>query len=205
MKFPKYFSLASSSILVAVPLAQAQFTGQTNEDSFMNQFMPHVGSASTQHNEQGEQNQDAYFQTNADLNQYPFLSGWMGTAGTYRHLSIYEQTVMMIGEPKHGLWRIQDAGMVRMYKRPGALGLLEDTDVASYTDVERLRDEYTAGEDSYQYTGDDWVYKYPDEEIDENGRMNWIDVSIHHPIFGGKYDGHVPIDLASYYCTMSAG
>ena len=35
--------------------------------------------------------------------------------------------------------------------------------------------------------------------------MNFIDLTIYHAKYDGKYEDHVPIDLPSYYCTMSQG
>jgi len=33
--------------------------------------------------------------------------------------------------------------------------------------------------------------------------LNYVDLSIYHPKYNGKYDNHVPIDLPMFYCTMS--
>ena len=51
-------------------------------------------------------------------------------------------------------------------------------------------------------------YKYPDQKVSDGsdgvkGHANFVDLSIYHPKYGGKYNDHVPIDLPYYYCTMS--
>ena len=43
-------------------------------------------------------------------------------------MSIAEQTVFMIGEPKHGLWRIQESGFIREYRKAGMTGLVDGTE-----------------------------------------------------------------------------
>ena len=35
---------------------------------------------------------------------------------------------MLIGEPKHGVWRIQDNGMIREYRKYAMPGLKESVD-----------------------------------------------------------------------------
>ena len=34
----------------------------------------------------------------------------------------------MIGEPKHGLWRMQESGYIREYRKSGTEGLLAEVD-----------------------------------------------------------------------------
>ena len=48
-------------------------------------------------------------------------------------------------------------------------------------------------------------YKYPNDKIREDGCLNFIDLTIYHAKYNGSYEDHVPIDLQSYYCTMSQG
>ena len=45
-------------------------------------------------------------------------------------------------------------------------------------------------------------YRYPDDQF-SYGFHNYVDLTIYHPKYGGRYDNHVPIDLAHYYCTIS--
>ena len=48
-----------------------------------------------------------FYTTNSQVPHLPSASGFMGTHGTYRFMSVYEQTAVVIGEGKHGIWRIQ--------------------------------------------------------------------------------------------------
>ena len=59
--------------------------------------------------------------------------------GTYRFLSVARQTATLIGEPKHGLWRIQDNGHVRCYRRNGKIGLDKDVDPNGELTKEQLQ------------------------------------------------------------------
>ena len=45
-------------------------------------------------------------------------------------------------------------------------------------------------------------YRFPSDEF-EAGYRNFVDLTIYHPKYNGKYDDHVPIDLSYLYCTMS--
>ena len=47
-------------------------------------------------------------------------------------------------------------------------------------------------------------YKYPHQQF-VDGYHNFVDLTIYHPKFQGKYNDHEPIDLAHFYCTMSQG
>ena len=200
MKLHYYASLAGSGFVAVM----GQNT-EAQEELFRDIFMGHVGTSG--HNHPNTTSDAVFYETNANLPQFPFLSGHVGTAGTYRHLSVQEQTFFMIGEPKHGLWRVQDNGHVRMYRREGRLGLNQNTNLRGFTDVDRIRADYVTGAELYG-TG---AYRYPDQEVTvENadqtgGRLNFIDLSIHHEYFNGTYADHVPIDLPFYYCTMSSG
>jgi len=40
------------------------------------------------------------------------------------------------------------------------------------------------------------------EEISEDGFLNWLDFTIYHPKFGGKYKDHPVMDLPWYYCGV---
>ena len=52
-------------------------------------------------------------------------------------MSVIEQTVIHIGEPKHGIWRIHDNGMVREYRKAGRIGLKAGVDPnGNLTDVQ---------------------------------------------------------------------
>lgn len=61
--------------------------------------------------------------THSDIPHVPVYSGYMSTNDTYRFVNIVEQVFTLIGEGKHGLWRVQENGMVREYRRAGKPGL----------------------------------------------------------------------------------
>ena len=127
----------------------------------------------------------------------PFYTGYMQTNQTYPFVTVAEQVMTMIGEGKHGLWRMQENGTVRMYLKPGKTGLATGTNIASQT-AATINDLYTAHDLSIGFP----LYRYPDEQI-SGGKLNFIDVPISHPVFGRKYANHPAIDLPSFYCTMS--
>ncbi len=168
--------------------------------------------------------------TDSGINHLPAKHGSMSTNKTFRFININEQVLTMIGDGKHGLWRYQDNGTVRYYLKDGATGvdhpdpsdplaLLDANDmgdfVAGLSDAEL--DDYTPFD--YSFGSGDEIYRtftfgydfYENNVTDgavlhdnEGGKASFVDLNIHHPYFGGKYYGHVPIDLAAYYCTMSA-
>ena len=64
----------------------------------MEEFLKYSGSAGTQH---GKSDEDPdFYETNSGIPHLPTLSGFMGTHGTYRFLTIHEQTALLIGEGK---------------------------------------------------------------------------------------------------------
>ena len=123
-------------------------------------------------------------------------------AGTYRFLSVIRQTAVLIGEPKHGIWRVQDNGHVREWRRHGKVGLDKDVDPNSDSLTEEqmriIRENYASfiPEEGFG------AYKLPEDQFID-GYHNYIDLTIYHPKYDGKYDDHEPIDLAHFYCTMS--
>jgi hypothetical protein len=105
----------------------------------------------------------------------------------------------MIGEGKHGLWRVQESGTIREYLKKGARGLPENADLTDQGNLEAISKDYAA-----YLPGEDWAgYKYPDERVTKDNRLNYIDLPINHPKYQGKYAQHAPIDLPNFYCTMS--
>lgn len=46
----------------------------------------------------------------------PRFEGVVETGHIHRFMSIHEQVLTVIGEAKHGLWRTQDTGMVRLHR-----------------------------------------------------------------------------------------
>ena len=99
-----------------------------------------------------------------------------------------------------GLWRIQENGFIREYRRYGKNGLNENKDpheTLSPEDSAIIANNYAAYDNS-----DNTLYKYPDDDK-WNGYWQYLDLSIYHPKYGGKYDNHVPIDLPHFYVTVS--
>ena len=138
--------------------------------------------------------------THSSIPHLPVFSGYMNTNYTYRFVNVVEQTMTMIGEGKHGLWRVQDNGTIREYRRKDAEGLEEGADLFDEANLATLESDYA----SY-LPGESWGgYKHPHQRVAEDDRLNFVDVPLHHPKYQGKYDDHVPIDLPHFYCTMSA-
>lgn len=137
--------------------------------------------------------------THSQVPHLPSLSGYMNTNYTYRFISVTEQVLTMIGEGKHGVWRVGENGHVRMYRRKGAPGLAQGADPLNPANQLVVQSDYGSFLAEERFDG----YKYPDQQLSEDGRLNFIDLPITHALFRGKYDRHEPIDLPSYYCTMS--
>ena len=116
-------------------------------------------------------------------------------------MSVIEQTALMIGEAKHGVWRVHDNGHIREYRKYGKDGLRDNINAndgaLSKENLEIIKSHYT------NYMPEDKsLYKYPTDKS-RNGYHNYIDLSIYHPKYGGKYNDHEPIDLAHFYCTLT--
>ncbi len=137
--------------------------------------------------------------THSQIPHLPVYYGYMNTNSTYRFLNVTEQVFTMIGEGKHGLWRIQENGTVREYLRQGAEGLPKGADLLSAGNQKLINDNY-----SYYLPEESWAgYKYPDQKINDKGNLNFIDLPITHPKYEGKYTQHEVVELPSFYCTMS--
>ena len=155
--------------------------------------------------------QEHFYSSNSYMPHLPNFSGVMGTAGTYRFMTVQEQTMIMIGEPKHGLWRIQENGLVREYLVDGELmaGFTADEwDDLDFRNYNFSEEETFIFENSYSnfISTASWAgYKYPNDPISKQGYKNFVDLSIYHPKYRQKYENHVPIDLPQFYCTMSQG
>ena len=137
--------------------------------------------------------------THSKIPHLPVYMGYMQTNDTYRFINVAEQVFTMIGEGKHGLWRVQENGMIREYRRSGALGLPANADLSDPVNLSVIRQDYS----HYLPEEGSAGYKDPSERVDSQGRLNFIDLPITHPKYGGKYRRHVPIDLPHWYCTMS--
>ena len=138
--------------------------------------------------------------THSKVPHLPVHHGYMSTNSTYRFVNVAEQVFTMIGEGKHGLWRVGETGMIREYLKAGTDGLAPDADLNDPANLEIIKNNYSSFIEEESWDG----YKYPDQKMSEAGTLNYIDLSIHHASYEGKYDDHVPVDLASYNCTMSA-
>lgn len=137
--------------------------------------------------------------THSQIPHLPFYFGYMNTNYTYRFVTVAEQVLTMIGEGKHGLWRVQENGTVREYLRQGAKGLSPGADLEDPANLEIIRQSYSSYIPEAGWAG----YKYPDEQLSKAGELNYIDLPIGHAKYGNKYVAHQPIDLPNFYCTMS--
>ena len=122
--------------------------------------------------------------------------------GTYRFLSVIRQTAVLIGEPKHGVWRIQDNGHVREWRRHGNIGLDQNVDPNSASLTPEQMNIIAENYASFIPEEGAGGYKAPENQFTD-GYHDYLDLTIYHPKYGGKYDDHEPIDLAHFYCTMS--
>lgn len=82
--------------------------------------------------------------TNSYMPFMPILDGWMQTHHTYRFFTVREQVMTAIGEAKHGVWRIQDNGMVRLYRKAGVDGVPVGADVMDPELFPIIEDSYKA-------------------------------------------------------------
>lgn len=137
--------------------------------------------------------------THSKIPHLPAYLGFMSTNSTYRFVNVNEQVLTMLGEGKHGLWRIQDNGTVREYLKAGKTGLPGGADVNDPANLAVLESDYSNYIPEESFGG----YKSPQTPLNEAGRMNFVDLSITHAKYDGKYANHVPIDLPHWYCTMS--
>ena len=115
--------------------------------------------------------------------------------------SIFEQTAVLLGEAKHGVWRIQDNGHIREYRKHSRVGLSDSIDPndpsLSQQNLDVIQYDYT-----HYMPEDKSLYRLPTDKVD-NGFLQYVDLTIYHPKYGGKYNNHEPIDLAHFFCTMS--
>jgi len=136
--------------------------------------------------------------THSDIPHLPVYFGYMSTSDTYRFVNIVEQVFTLIGEGKHGLWRIQENGMVREYRRAGRQGLPANADVLDEALLQQISQNY-----SHHLPQESWSgYKLPSQQVDELG-LTYVDLPIHHAKYGAKYTQAPMIDLPHWYCTLS--
>lgn len=137
--------------------------------------------------------------THSRIPHLPFYVGYMNTNYTYRFATVAEQVFTLIGEGKHGLWRVQESGYIREYRRANAAGIEQDARLDDPKNLAAIERDYSSFLPEEGYDG----YKYPDQKVTSDGRLNFIDLPISHPKYRGRYADHDPIDLANFYCTMS--
>jgi len=143
--------------------------------------------------------------TNSYMPFMPALDGYLQTHNTYRFLTVREQVLSVIGEAKHGMWRVHDNGLVRLYRKFGATGVPVGADVYDLSIQDVIMRDYkhvlapgletndTGGWAGYRYSQDD----------DSDGQASFVDLPIYHPYFSDSYNDHPAIDLPNWFCTMS--
>lgn len=174
-----------------------------------------TGACNTEHNREIEDPE--YYSSNSNMPHDPSSTGFMGTHGTMRFVSVHEQTALLTGEGKHGVWRVHENGFVRVYRRKGKEGIpeakkeaIQDVEQVEVKESTQERDEETNRmfdilDNDYQSINPNFEFEYSfGEEVSEEKWLNWIDLPIYHSKFKGKYDDHVAIDLPFYYCQMSS-
>jgi len=165
-------------------------------------YLRHANSPGTELNRPAD---DEYFFASQSLQPVlPHLSGWTATHGEYRIFTVAKQVLTIVGEAKHGLWRFQENGFIREYRLGNLPGISKevdpmDWDKLSAEDKTLITDNYASMDPKVGEEG----YYYPDQKLTDDGQQNYVDLTIYHPKYGGKYDDHVPIDMAAYYCTFS--
>jgi len=137
--------------------------------------------------------------THSQVPHLPVYMGYMSTNSTYRFVFVAEQVLTMIGEGKHGLWRVQENGTVREYLKRGATGLPAGADPLASESQAIVARDYAAYLPDESWSG----YKFPDERLSRMGTLNFVDLPITHPKYQGRYASHPAIDLPNWYCTMS--
>jgi hypothetical protein len=114
----------------------------------------------------------------------PACDGYVTTWGYfYRYLTVRQQLFMILGEAKHGLWRIQESGSIRVYLRKGTVGVKP----SESHDSQVLHNYSYSLDASERYTGS--VY------------ARYLDLPFSHKLFGLR-DVGTP-DLPYFYCTLS--
>jgi len=149
--------------------------------------------------------EDSAGTTASGIPHLPAYHGQMQTNSTYRFFNVNEMIATMTGEGKHGLWRTQDNGTVREYLTAAAkaanVGLAagEDANTSASFDEASEWANY-----SHMDAADSWAgYVADGNLVNGDGNQAYVDLPISHAKYAGAYSSHVPIDLPSWYCTMS--
>ena len=141
----------------------------------------------------------------------PSSAGFMATHSTHWFLSMHEQTALLVGEGKHGVWRFQENGFIRVYRDKESPGIPKDKGEAVLVDwkdkdnlAQDVKDLLDILAKNYMNidANHEFNYSFGNDQVSAEGWLNWIDLPIYHPKFEGKYDDHVPIDLPLFYCQV---
>jgi len=135
----------------------------------------------------------------------PTLDGYFQTHNTYRFLTVREQVLTVTGEAKHGMWRVQDNGLVRLYRIFNAAGVPVGSDVYNPSVQDDILSDYKPVLKPGLETGDSggWDgYRYF-QDADGDGQAAFVDIPIYHPYFKGSYNDHPVIDLPYWFSTLS--
>ena len=143
----------------------------------------------------------------------PASTGFMASHSAVRFLSVFEQVALLIGERKHGLWRYQENGFIRVYREKGSKEGIMVEEKRAAIDMGGCTGEAKTDEDRrllaiikkcyLQLKVGEFEYAFGDEEQKDNKWLNWIDLPMYHPFFEKRYEDHVPVDLSIYYCQVS--
>jgi len=195
---------------VALPSSPNGLLGSYDEK--WNSIMEHTGACGTQHGR--EKDDPDYYTSNSGIPHDPSAHGFMATHSTHRFLAIHEHTALVVGEGKHGVWRFQENGFIRVYRGKGMAGIVDTTKSKDKVLAMELdennkvkdedRDMLDILKSSYMNIDSNHEFDYAFGKESEGGFWNWIDLPIYHPMFEGKYEDHVPIDLPVYYCQTSS-
>ena len=200
-------ALSILTCLLAIPVVFS--TGeQIVHDKVAEELFYHTGTCNTEHNRDIKKDKN-YYTSNSDVPHDPSSSGFMATHGTYRFLAVHQQVGLMLGEGKHGMWRVHENGFVRVYRRKGKEGIpgtekevVQEDGKTNLTLFNILGKDYQ----SLGYHEDSnakFEHVFGDETSDEKW-LNWIDLPIYHPKFNNNYANHVAIDLPFYFCQLSS-
>ena len=98
----------------------------------------------------------------------------------------------------------QENGFVREYRIGKKPGIPKDRDPNDWdsldrTEQARVIENYASFVPGAGVNG----YYFPDQKVNEQDQLNYIDLTIYHPKYNATYEDHVPIELSSWFCTFS--
>ena len=80
--------------------------------------------------------------TDSYMPYMPRFQGVVESGNIHRFITIHEQVLTLIGEAKHGLWRTQNNGMVRVHKVKGVKGVKVGVDLNDPILLSVIQDDY---------------------------------------------------------------